>query len=104
MESPLLQLIVQKATKLNRHIVLPDATDERAIQAARIVTDRSIARISLIGKEEDVRNKARSVSVDLKDIRLVDPSQSEMREDFSARFYELRKSKGLTQDESRTLM
>ncbi|MBP1679550.1 MAG: Phosphate acetyl/butaryl transferase [Bacteroidetes bacterium] len=40
--SDLLDSVIAKAKALKRTIVLPDATDERAIQAARILTDRQI--------------------------------------------------------------
>ena len=47
-----------KAKQLKKHVVLPDAMDERAIQAARIILDEQIANISLIGNEEAIRAKA----------------------------------------------
>ena len=49
-----------KAKQLKKHIVLPDAMDERAIQAARIILDEQIANISLIGNEEAIRAKAQA--------------------------------------------
>ena len=44
--NPLLQQIRTKASSLNKHILLPDALDERAISAARIIANEKIARAS----------------------------------------------------------
>jgi phosphotransacetylase len=66
-----------KARQLKKHIVLPDAMDERAIQAARIIVDEEIATISLIGHEESIRSKAQQLGVSLEKVRLVDPEKSE---------------------------
>ena len=52
-----------RAQKLNKHIVYPDATDERAIQAARIATDEKLAKISLVGTEAVIREKAAAINV-----------------------------------------
>src|SRR5512143_797206 len=45
----LMQSILQKARSLKKTIVLPDATDERAIQAARILQDKGIVTPILVG-------------------------------------------------------
>ncbi|HVN48556.1 MAG TPA: phosphate acetyltransferase [Bacteroidota bacterium] len=99
-----IESIRAKAKQLHKHIVLPDAMDERAIQAARIITDLGIAKISLIGNEIDVRTKAKSLNVDLKNIDVVDPETSGKAAEFANAFYELRKAKGMTPDEAAKTM
>ena len=91
-----------RAQKLEKHIVYPDAMDERALQAARIVTDEKLARITLIGAETDIRDKAASINVSLDGIAIADPAQSEHSDAFAKTYYELRKHKGMTEDEART--
>ncbi len=71
-----------KAQQLKKHIVLPDAMDERAIQAARIIVDEEIANISLIGNEEAIRSKAQQLGVSLEKVSIVDPEKSEKLSDF----------------------
>ncbi|HOJ05212.1 MAG TPA: phosphate acetyltransferase [Bacteroidota bacterium] len=87
-----------KARTLNKHIVYPDATDERAIKAARIVTDEGLARISLVGSEADIRAKAQEAGVSLDGIAIVDPATAPQLADFARQYYELRKNKGMTED------
>ncbi len=100
METRLIESIKSKAKTLNRHIVLPDAMDERAIIAARKITDQSIARISLIGKEKDVRKKSEEAGANLNGIAVVDPENHDNAERYAKTFYEMRKSKGITPEQA----
>jgi phosphate acetyltransferase len=96
--------IKAKAKQLKKHIVLPDATDERAIQAARILVDEQIANISLIGNEEAVRSKAKEVGVGLEKIHVVDPEKSDRLSDFTHIYFNLRKAKGMQFEQAQTAM
>ncbi len=96
----LIESIKAKAKTLNRHIVLPDAMDERAILAARKVTDESIAKISLIGREKEVSKKAEEAGVHLNGISIVDPENNDNVERYARTFLEMRKSKGITPEQA----
>ena len=100
----LLDEIKGNAKKLKRHIVLPDATDERAIRAARICVDEGLASISLIGDEQEILNKAKQVNVSLERVRIVDPAKSERLSDFSHTYFNLRKNKGVAFEEAQKTM
>lgn len=100
METKLIETIKAKAKTLNRHIVLPDAMDERAIAAARKITDESIAKVSLIGNEKDVRRKAEDSKVHLNSVDVIDPGKSDKLERYATMFYEKRKSKGITPEQA----
>lgn len=100
----LLDEVKAKAVKLKRHIVLPDATDERAIRAARICVDEGLATISLIGDESEILNKAKTLGVSLEKIRIVDPSTSDKLSDFSHIYFNLRKAKGVQFEEAQKTM
>jgi phosphate acetyltransferase len=93
-----------KAKQLKKHIVLPDAMDERAIQAARIILDEQIANISLIGNEDSIRDKAHQLGVGLEKIRIVDPEKSEKLTDFTHVFFNLRKAKGVQFEQAQQTM
>ena len=99
-----IESIRTKAKQLHKHIVLPDAMDERAIQAARIIVDKGIAKISLIGNDGEVRAKAKQLSVGLENINIVDPEKSDKAGEFTNLFYELRKAKGMTPEEAQKIM
>ncbi|MBI1802966.1 MAG: phosphate acetyltransferase [Ignavibacteria bacterium] len=104
--SALLNSIKDQAKKLKKTVVLPDALDERALKAARIILDEGIASPILIGDENQIRQKAesQSVAISLHNIRIVDPVKSGKLSDFSHVFFNLRKSKGLDFTQAGTLM
>jgi phosphate acetyltransferase len=100
----LIDEIQAKAKQLKKHIVLPDAMDERAIQAARIILDEQIANISLIGDEDAIRAKAHALGVSLSKIQIVDPEKSEKLTDFTHIFFNLRKAKGIQFEQAQQTM
>ena len=98
--SELLKGIVAKAKALKRTIAFPDATDERAIQAARILLDQGIATPILIGDQGVVHAQARKANTSLEGITLVDPQTSDKLDAFAKKFFELRKTKGISEAEA----
>ncbi len=100
----LLNSIQEKARKLSRTIVFPDATDERAIQAARILLDRGMVRPVLVGDRGAIEAQARKATVHLNGVGLVDPADAPELERFVHLFAEIRKSKGITLAEARSAM
>lgn len=102
--TPLLQQIKTKATQLKRHIVLPDATDERAIRAARVCVDEASATISLVGNEHEVRSKAGQIGIKLDGVSVIDPEKSEKLQQYANIYFELRKSKGIQPDQALATM
>ncbi|GJQ20899.1 MAG: phosphate acetyltransferase [Bacteroidia bacterium] len=92
----LIESIAGKAKSLKRHIVLPDAVDERTLLAARTCVDEGIAVISLVGNEKEIRSLADRSGISLQGVRIVDPSRSERLSDFSHVYFNLRKKKGVT--------
>ena len=102
--SNLLSNIKAKAKDLKRHILLPDATDERAIQAARILVDEGIAHISLVGDEGEIRAKAAHLGVGLEKIRIADPERSEKLSDFTHLYFNMRKAKGMQFEQAQQTM
>lgn len=104
MPSDLLAHIHAKAKSLKKTIVLPDATDERTIRAARILAEEGIASPILIGDQRAIEAQAQKISVALRGIRIVDPARSEKLSDFSHIFFNLRKDKGVTFEETQKVM
>jgi len=104
MPADLLHSIRTKARTLKKTIVLPDATDERAIKAARILADQGIAVPILVGDQRVIEAQAQKADVTLGGIRIVDPQRSEKLSDFSHIFFHLRKEKGITFEEAQRTM
>ncbi|MBP1653503.1 MAG: phosphate acetyltransferase [Bacteroidetes bacterium] len=102
--SDLLDSVIAKAKALKRTIVLPDATDERAIQAARILTDRQIVTPVLIGDPAAIQAQAKKTGASLDGIQTINPATSDRLDLFAGIFHELRKAKGLQLPEARKQM
>ncbi|HTR80401.1 MAG TPA: phosphate acetyltransferase [Bacteroidota bacterium] len=96
--------IHKKSKQLHKTIVLPDATDPRAINAARIVADKELASPVLVGDEVQIRAKAESLSVTLNGVRIMDPAKSDKLSDFSHIYFNLRKAKGIQFTEAQEIM
>lgn len=91
----LMNSIHTKARSLKKTIVFPDATDERAIQAARILHDRQILTPILIGDASAIQQQARKCGASLAGLQVIDPTKSDHLDRYVHTFYELRKSKGI---------
>ena len=96
----ILEKIRQRAAADLQHIVLPEGEDARTVAAAEICARDRIARITVLGNEEKVREAARAANANLNGVELIDHRKAS---DFGtmARFYhELRRAKGVTLEEA----
>ena len=98
--------LYKKAKVQRRHIVLPEGNDERIVAAASRLLNQDLVDMTILGTEETVKEAAMraGVEIDLTKIKVIDPVNSEYFEDFVKTLYELRKSKGLTEEAARDLM
>ncbi len=94
----LLQQIKEKASKLNKHIVLPEGEDRRVVEAASQTVKEGIAKITLLGNEAEI--KANNPDIDLTGVTIIDPKTSDKRQKYASLLYELRKAKGMTEEEA----
>lgn len=98
---PLLDEIKAKAAALQKTIVLCEGEDKRVVEAAAQVTKEGIAKIVLIGNEEEAKRVA--PDVDLTGVTVIDPETSEKTAEYAKILYEIRKSKGMTEEEANKL-
>lgn len=94
----LLEEIKAKASALNKTIVLCEGEDKRVVEAASEITRQGIAKIVLIGNEEECKRVA--PGVDLTGITLVDPLTSEKTAEYAKILYEARKARGMTEKQA----
>jgi phosphate acetyltransferase len=100
----LLEQIKAKARQDRKIIVLPEGTEERTVKAAAIIAKEQVAVPILLGAHDAVLGVAKDLGVDLADVKIVDPATADDAESFAAKFYDLRKSKGVTLDDARALI
>ncbi|MFW5694648.1 MAG: phosphate acetyltransferase [Alkalispirochaeta sp.] len=90
------------ARALQRNLVLPEGTEPRMIAAARQLIDEQLAaRVTLVGAAEQVNSAAAEAGVSLEGVDVVNPVESGDRDRYGKEFFELRKHKGLSEDEAR---
>ncbi len=92
--------LVARARATDAHVVLPEGTEERILRAADQVLSRGIARLTLLGDEEEVRAHARQLGVDVAGAAVVDPATSAWREEFADEYAALRAHKGVTREQA----
>jgi len=97
-------MLMEKASKVNALIVLPEGTEERILKAARIITKQKIAKVILLGKEEEIFEKGNSLSLDLNGIQVIDPSKFKEIEKYSEELYKRRMHRGLKLCEAKELI
>lgn len=85
-----------------QRIVLPEGTEPRTLTAAnRIIADK-IADVILIGDPAAILNMAADLNLDhIKDATIVNPADEAVIDRYAPLLYELRKSKGMTPEQSR---
>lgn len=88
------------ARKHKQTIVLPEGSDPRTLEAAEQILSEQIADLVVLGNEEAMAASGRN----LEGARLVDPSKSDLLDEFAASLHEMRKSKGLTLEEARSMV
>ena len=97
--------MIQRSSAKNGTLVLAEGCEERTLKAARIITDKGIAKkVFLVGDRNEVEKKAKELGVDLKGLEISDPLTSEKKESYVKEYYELRKAKGMTPEEAEKIM
>lgn len=93
--------VKENAKKDIKRIVLPESSDVRVLEAARKIADEGFAKVILIGNRENLKTVS---DIDISDIDVIDPENSEKFEEYVQAFYELRKAKGMTEEKARETM
>lgn len=74
--NPLMR-IRERARRAKAHIVLPEGTEPRVLQAARAIRSDDIARVTLLGDHDEVSQAAADAHVSLNKIDIIDPVRAD---------------------------
>jgi phosphate acetyltransferase len=96
--------LLERAQADPRHIVLPEGEDNRILRAASTLLQRGAARLTILGGEADVSERAARLDLDLVGAEIVDPSSSDLRELFAETYARLRSHKGMTIETARDVV
>ena len=94
----------EKARQNIKTILLPESEDVRVIQAAADVEEEGFAKAVLIGNEENVKQIALDNNIDVSKVTIINPLKSEKFGEYSNKFYELRKAKGMTPEKAKEIL
>jgi phosphate acetyltransferase len=101
----LLDRIKENAKKHNMRIVLPEGYEERTIKAADIALKEGIAQIILIGDPAEIKSHALKLGLtSISKATIIDPKSHDKKDHYIKMMVELRKSKGMTEEEALKLI
>jgi len=93
--------IRRKAAALKKRIVLPEGDEKRTLKAAAILKKDALCVPVLVGAIDSIKKNAVANGVDLAGIEIVDPAADAKTKDYVAQYFELRKHKGISEDDAR---
>jgi phosphate acetyltransferase len=97
-----LQRVYEGARAARRHVVLPEGTEPRTVQAAARAVAAGIARITLIGHVQEVRRAAAEKGVDLSAVEVVSvPESGREIEAAIQQYLERSRRRGIGESEAR---
>ena len=101
----LLEKLTKRAQKIYPRILLPESTDRRVIQAALSLSTQKIAKIVLLGNEDEICSQLDQSSESKKhDLEFIDSKDEKLKNDYAKTLFERRKHKGLELNESLDLV
>ncbi|MCF6240075.1 MAG: phosphate acetyltransferase [Bacteroidales bacterium] len=101
----LLNQIKENAKSHNKHIVLPEGTEERTLKAADQVIAEGIAQISLLGNPAEIKSMAKNLNLkNIEKAQIIDPLSHPKKEEYIDLMVEIRKKKGLTKEDAAKLI
>jgi malate dehydrogenase (oxaloacetate-decarboxylating)(NADP+) len=98
------RMMVQKAQARPKHVVFPEGENEKILRACHNLVEEKIARPILLGNPETIQTKEAELGLDLREVRVVDPAKSPLREGYVEELFRLRQRRGVTLSEARVLI
>lgn len=96
----ILEDIRRRALADPQHIILPEGEDARAVEAAAICSRDRIAKVTVLGREEVVRDLAARSGANLNGVSILDHRRSADVGRIASLYHELRRAKGVTLEEA----
>ncbi len=88
--------LIRRAKATQQHIVLPEGKEERILRAAEILVLRGVAKLTLLGDVDTIRQKIQSLGLHLDEINIINPLQSPLRKQYADCYFKLRQHKSVT--------
>lgn len=96
--------LIEKAKSDIKRIVLPEGSDDRILKAADELLKESLCEITILGKEDEIQKRGGELGLNLEKAQVIDPASSDKLDEYSAKYFELRKHKGISEDDAKEKM
>jgi phosphate acetyltransferase len=96
--------LIDRARGDRKHIVLPEGSDDRILEAADSLLRLGVAELTILGDENSIRTRASTLGFSLADARVVSPKDPELVERFATEYHRLRQHKGMTMEKAREVV
>lgn len=100
MLSPYLSSLVKRAAQDVKTIVLPEGEDERVLEAAHLAVEAHCAKPVILGKVDEIKAFFAKKGWSLDGVELIEPEKSEHLAEYTKLLFELRKAKGMSEEEA----
>ncbi len=101
----LIQDIISRAKANPQHIVFPEGTEERTLKAADRLLAEGVVRLTLIGDPSAIRSRAQELGLhNIDKANLLDPKNHEKKQAYIDLLLDLRRKKGLTEEQAAILV
>ncbi len=96
--------LMERAHTDKKHIVLPEGTEPRILQATEQILTREICDITLLGQPEEITDQAQLLGVNIDRANIVNPNTYDSLDQYASTLYDLRKHKGMTEERARDMV
>lgn len=100
LESKFIKNVLDKAKQHYKTIVLPEGEDLRVLKAAHLVNEGKFAKIIILGDEDQIKTDFAKNNWNLEGIEIIKPETSPRLAEYTKLLFELRKAKGMTEEEA----
>ena len=99
-----LETVKKRAKSKIKTIALPEALDPRTLKATQQVLAEGLAKIVLVGDKAAIESAAKEHGADISGADIIDPASYSEFGTLATKLYELRKSKGMTEDDAKKIL
>ncbi|HLS45202.1 MAG TPA: phosphate acetyltransferase [Ornithinicoccus sp.] len=92
--------LTEWARETDSTVVLPEGAEERILRAADQLLARKVAHLILLGREEEIRERAATLGLRIEAATCVDPDTDPRRQSYAEQYAELRAHRGVTLDQA----
>jgi len=98
--------VKKRAKKLQKSIIFPEASEERTFKAVETILKEKTCRPILIGKEDALHARAQELGLKInwEKVRIIDHTDPKIQKVYAQELYNIRKDKGMTEDEAKKLL